>query len=178
MGDLGSIPGSGRSPWRRKWPPTPVLLPGKSHGWKSVGGYVQSTGSQRVGHDWETSLSLSFPGGPSGKEPACSRGKTRRFDPWGGKIPWRRAWQPTPVFLPGKSHGQGLVGYSPKGLKESDTTERLCTQTQQLCEKIHIKAEHSDWHTLRTCSVLVLPKSGQNHNLLARWSITCLACWE
>jgi len=37
-----------------------------------------------------------------------------RFYSWGGKIPWRRAWQSTPVFLPGKSHGQrSLVGYSP-----------------------------------------------------------------
>ena len=42
------------------------------------------------------------------------------------KIPWRRQWQPTPVLLPGKSHGQrSLVGYSPWGRKESDTTERL-----------------------------------------------------
>ena len=50
------------------------------------------------------------------------------FDPCVGKIPWRRAWQPTPVFLPGKSHGQrSLVGYSPWGRKESDTTERLRT---------------------------------------------------
>ena len=48
------------------------------------------------------------------------------FDPWVGKIPWRRAWQPTPVFLPGESHGQrSLAGYSPWGRKESDTTERL-----------------------------------------------------
>ena len=49
----------------------------------------------------------------SSKEPAhqCRR---RVFDPWVGKIPWRRKWQPTPVFLPGKSHGQrSLVGYSP-----------------------------------------------------------------
>ena len=39
---------------------------------------------------------------------------------------WRRKWQPTPVFLPGESHGQrSLVGYSPPGCKESDTTERL-----------------------------------------------------
>ena len=42
------------------------------------------------------------------------RCKTHRFDPWVGKIPWRRAWQFTPVFLPGESHGQrSLVGYSP-----------------------------------------------------------------
>ena len=47
-----------------------------------------------------------------------------RFDPWVGKIPWRRKWQPPPVFLPGKSHGQrSLVDYSPQGCKESNTTE-------------------------------------------------------
>jgi len=45
---------------------------------------------------------------------------------WVGKIPWRREWQPTAVFLPGESHGQrNLWGYSPWGLKESDTTEQL-----------------------------------------------------
>ena len=49
-----------------------------------------------------------------------------------GKIPWRRKWQPTPVFLPEKSHGQrSLVGYSPKGCKESDTTQRLNTHTHK-----------------------------------------------
>ena len=48
------------------------------------------------------------------------------FDPWIGKIPWKREWQPTTVFLPGKSYGQGsLVGYSPWGIKESDMTEQL-----------------------------------------------------
>ena len=48
------------------------------------------------------------------------------FDPWVWKIPRRREWLPTPVFLPGKLHGQrGLVGYSPCGRKESDTTEQL-----------------------------------------------------
>ena len=50
--------------------------------------------------------------------------KRRRFNPWVKKILWRRKWQPTPVFLPGKSHGQrSLAGYSPWGHKESDTTE-------------------------------------------------------
>ena len=48
------------------------------------------------------------------------------FNPWVGKIPWRRRWQSTPVLLPGKSHGQrSLVGYSPWGCKELDTTEQL-----------------------------------------------------
>ena len=46
------------------------------------------------------------------------------FDPWVGKNPWRRKWQPTPIFLPGNFHGQrSLAGYSPWGRKESDTTE-------------------------------------------------------
>ena len=63
---------------------------------------------------------LDFPCGLAGKESTC---QCRRpgFDPWVGKTPQRRKWQPTPVFLPGKSHGQrSLVGFSPRGLKESD----------------------------------------------------------
>ena len=48
------------------------------------------------------------------------------FDPWVGKVPWRREWQPTPVFLPRESHGQrSLASYSPWGCKELDTTEQL-----------------------------------------------------
>ena len=51
--------------------------------------------------------------------------------PWVGKIPWRREWLPTLVFLPGEFHGQrSLVGYSPWGGKESDTTERLILYVQ------------------------------------------------
>ena len=50
------------------------------------------------------------------------------MDPWIGENPWRRAWQPTPVFLNGESHGQrSLVGYSPWGHKESNMTEGLRT---------------------------------------------------
>ena len=48
----------------------------------------------------------------------------------GWKIPWNRKWQPTPVFLPGEFHGQrSPEGYSPRGCKEADTTERLNTHT-------------------------------------------------
>ena len=58
-----------------------------------------------------------FPGGSDGKASA---------DSWVWKIPWRRKWQSTPALLPGKSHGRrSLIGYSPWGCKESDTTERL-----------------------------------------------------
>ena len=63
---------------------------------------------------------MGFPGGTSGKESSwqCRGRKGCRFSPWVGKIPWRRAQQPTPVFLPGESHGQRiLVGYSPWGCK-------------------------------------------------------------
>ena len=50
--------------------------------------------------------------------PAMQKAQRHRMDPWIGKIPWSRKWHPTPVFLPGKSHGQrDLVGYSPWGLK-------------------------------------------------------------
>ena len=56
------------------------------------------------------------------KKSACQY-RRRRFDPWVGKIPWRRKWQPPPVFLPGESHGQrSLVGYSPWGHEESDSS--------------------------------------------------------
>ena len=55
---------------------------------------------------------LCFPGGSDSKESACSAGDPR-FNPWVGKIAWRRKWLPTPVFLPGEFHGQrSLVGYS------------------------------------------------------------------
>ena len=64
------------------------------------------------------------------KESPCQhrRCKRHRFDPWVGKILWRRKWQPSPVSWPGKSHGQrSLVGHSPWGCREWDTTERRQT---------------------------------------------------
>ena len=67
-----------------------------------------------------------FTGGSVVKEFSCQcrRHRRCRFDPWIGTFPWRRKGQPTPVFLPGKSHGQrSLEGYSPWGRKESDPTE-------------------------------------------------------
>ena len=61
-------------------------------------------------------MDLGFPGDASGKEPACQcrRHKRHGFDPWVRKIPWRRTWEPTPVFLLRESHGQRtLVDYGP-----------------------------------------------------------------
>ena len=85
--------------------------------------------------NWEIGIDIHillilFPGGASGKESTCQCRRHKRcgFNPWVGKIPWSRKWQPTPVFLPGEFHGQGrLAGYSPRGRKQPDTTE--CTHT-------------------------------------------------
>ena len=62
----------------------------------------------------------------SGKESTC-QWRRCRFDPWVGMIPWRGKWQPTPVFLPGKSHGQRSLGATDHGLAKSQMTE-WCTQ--------------------------------------------------
>ena len=68
---------------------------------------------------------LGFPGGSDSKESAWNTGD-HTLDPWVGKIPWRRKWQPTTVFFPGKSHGwRSLVGCSPWGHKESHMIEQL-----------------------------------------------------
>ena len=63
-------------------------------------------------------LLLNLPGGSAGKESPLQCGRPG-FNPWAGKIPWRREQLPTPVFWPGEFHGL----YSPWGLKELDTTE-------------------------------------------------------
>ena len=90
--------------------PTPVLLPGKSHGWRSL------VGCSPVGHDWATSLSLfTF-------------------------LHWRRKWQCTPVFLPGESQGRGsLVGCRLWGHTESDTTE-VTWRRQQWMSRLLFKS--------------------------------------
>ena len=65
----------------------------------------------------------NFPGG-SGDKSVCLQCRRHGFDPWVGKIPWSRKWQPTPVFLPEESRGQrSLEGYRPWGRKESGVTE-------------------------------------------------------
>ena len=118
--DSGSIPGSGRSPG---------------------GGHGNPLQYSCLENPKDTSLLNShlvapgFPGGPSGKEPACQcrRHKRCKFDPCIGKIPWRRAWQPTPIFLPEESHGQkSLSSYSPWDCKESDMTEATYHAFMQL----------------------------------------------
>ena len=73
-------------------------------------------------------------GGASGKDPACQcrRPKRQWIQSLGGEDPQRRKWQPTPVLLPGKSHGEkSLAGYSSWGCKELDTTEHVLLQLQK-----------------------------------------------
>ena len=121
---LGPVRGMGILILRDKSAPSGCVParcePGVTRGWKQAGFSV-----------WDRAwIILGFPGGARAKELACQcrRRKRRRFDPWVGKIPWRRKWQPTPVFLPGESRGQrSLAGYSPWGHKELDVTEQLST---------------------------------------------------
>ena len=92
--------------------------------WSLPGSSVHGIFQARV-LEW-VAIAFSILGGTSGKEPACQcrRHKRHRFDPQVGKIPWRRAWQPTPVFLPGESQGQrSLMGCCLWGRTELDTTE-------------------------------------------------------
>ena len=68
------------------------------------------------------SPTLGFPGGSAVNNPPANA-RRHGFNFWVGKIPWRRKWQPAPVFLPGNSNGQrNLAGYSPGGHEESDRT--------------------------------------------------------
>ena len=131
--------------WRRQWHPTPVLLPGKSHGQRSlVGCSPWGCKESDTTEDWTElnryqflfvpSLHSSTPAWkiPWMEEPGRlqSMGSLRVRHDWATSLSlltfmhWRRKWQPTPVFLPGESQGWGsLVGCCLWGHTESDTTE-------------------------------------------------------
>ena len=103
-------------------------------------------------------LLMGFPGGTSGKESTCQcrRHKRCEFNLWVRRIPWRRAWQPTPVFLPGKPHEQrSLMGYSPWGSKRvrHDWSDLVYTHAG-----IHAKmAEMSNYNgPRRACEVRII----------------------
>ena len=83
----------------------------------------------------------------SGKDSACQcrRRKRQRFNLWVRKTLWNRKWQPAPVFLPGKFHGQRfLVGYSPRSHRKSDMTGSLTKHTHTLLQCTH---RHTPPHT-------------------------------
>ena len=64
-------------------------------------------------------------------------GDRYRFNPWVGKFPWRRNWQPTPVFLLGEFHEQrSLVGYSPWGHKSQTRLKQLSTHAQRISQRL------------------------------------------
>ena len=85
---------------------------------------------------WDYPGNVCFPGGSAIK-------KGLEFDPWVRKIPWRRKWQPTPVFLPGKSHGH-------RDRKESDTTEWLDTNTREYVQRSVVRIENWGTPTFRS----------------------------
>ena len=63
--------------------------------------------------------------------------------PGSGRFPWKRKWRPTPVFVPGESHGQrSLVGYNPWGCKESDMTDRLSTHVYEVMNMLIDYSNH------------------------------------
>ena len=82
----------------------------------------------------------------------CRRGS---FPPWVGKIPWRREWQPNPVFLPGKSRGQrSLAGCIPWGHKESDTTEHTRAHALKIV-KMHWIRDAGGFFDLKSLQAIV-----------------------
>ena len=94
------------------------------------------------------------PRGAMVKNPPAHAGEKRcGFDLRAGKTPWRRAWQPTPVFLPGESHAQrSLAGYGPWGRKESDMTEHTHTPMNNLLKITLIHQHHRHYTLLRLCN--------------------------
>ena len=95
---------------------------------------------------------IGLPGGASHEEPACQC-KRGKFDPWVRKTPWKSAWQPILVFLPGKFHGQrSLKGYSPWGSKELDTTE--ATACKHVYKELCFLSRKKNW-TTKSRSVFV-----------------------
>ena len=104
--------------------------------------------------DLEPSMSMGLRRWHSGRESSCQCRRYKRWgcDPLGRKILWSRKQQPTPVFLPGESHGQrSLAGYSLWDRKESNMTERACARTHTHTHKILVVFEdfsggHSGGH--------------------------------
>ena len=118
--------------------------------------------------DW-TELNRMSTGGLVGKESACNVGDPGwETQPCVGKVPWRKAWQTTPVFFPGESHGQRSL-YSPWGRKESDPTKRLIhTMSTAVLIKFYLQKQASNWIWPMGCS---LPTPDQNDGYIIHYII-------
>ena len=138
-----------------------VIFPTLTGNYRSANSLPQETGdwSEEAGA-WQTLVQLlvrankymGFPGSSDGKESTFNAG-----DPGlileVGKIPWRREWQPTPVFFPGEFHGQrGLVGYSP-GVAKSRTQFRNWTTTTKMRRGIK-RTLWEKWRNFKTIGLL------------------------
>ena len=110
----------------------------------------------------------------------CSKYRRCELDPWVRNISWRRKWQPTPVFLPGESHGQrSLTGYSPWGCKELGATEQLTLSfTLHILDSFAPDPEEtlffSSWILL--CSRFPCPATSETSNLMSSASPSHLHC--
>ena len=119
VGDLGSIPGSGAHSSTLAWKIPWTEEPGAGY---CPWGRKESDTTERFHFRTKYTAYVT----QSENTYYLVQCRRPRFDPCIGNIPWRRKWQPTPVFLPGKPHGRrSLTGHSPWGRKESDMTERL-----------------------------------------------------
>ena len=102
---------------------------------------------------------MGLPWWLSSKEFPCQC-RRPRFDPWLRKIPWRRKWQPTPVFFPREFHGQmSLAGYSPWGRKESDMTKHTYHTQTVTCLWSEVKVS-------QPCPTLLNPMDCIVHGIL------------
>ena len=123
----------GKIPWWSELQPTAVFLLREFHRQRSLVGSSLWGRKESYMTKWLTHTHICqqhFPTGSAGKEPSCQHRwcKKRKFNPWVGKIPWRKKWQPTPIFLPWRFHEErSLADYSPWGCKKSNLTD--CSQT-------------------------------------------------
>ena len=111
--------------------------------------------------------------------PAVQETQETRFDPWVGNIPWRRAWQFTPIPLPGESHGQrNLAGYSPWGHRESDTTE--VTEHACIYTYIHVFTHtHTYMYTyINTLLYICIFTLGSIHNKIYMYNTFLLFAYQ
>ena len=129
---------------------------------------------------------MGFPGGSAGKEPVCQyrRCKRCKFNPWVGKISWRRKWLPTPVFLPGKSHDRGAWWATVYGVAKSWTQPSTHTATYWFCGSRWLIS--SDFLYLRLLSWYPLDSSQAATNfeagglmltLVGGWSLVTWGGW-